>query len=71
LQPKWSRSCRDLPEDGKTPVVSHQVTIALISKEGDPYLRTLLVQGAHHILGPSGRDLAGASYEEEFLPISC
>jgi len=23
-----------------------------ISKEGDPYLRTLLVQGAHHILGP-------------------
>jgi transposase len=27
-----------------------------ISKEGDPYLRTLLVQGAHHILGPSGAD---------------
>jgi hypothetical protein len=25
-----------------------------ISKEGDPYLRTLLVQGAHHILGPFG-----------------
>ena len=23
-----------------------------ISKEGDPFLRTLLVQGAHHILGP-------------------
>jgi transposase len=23
-----------------------------IGKEGDPYLRTLLVQGAHHILGP-------------------
>ena len=23
-----------------------------ISKQGDPYLRTLLVQGAHHILGP-------------------
>jgi len=23
-----------------------------ISKEGDPYLRTLLVQGAQHILGP-------------------
>lgn len=22
-----------------------------VSKEGDPYLRTLLVQGAHHILG--------------------
>jgi transposase len=27
-----------------------------ISKEGDPYLRTLLVQGAHHILGPFGPD---------------
>jgi len=28
-----------------------------ISKEGDPYLRTLLVQGAQHILGPFGADL--------------
>jgi transposase len=27
-----------------------------ISKEGDPYLRTLLVQGAHHILGLFGVD---------------
>ena len=27
-----------------------------ISKQGDPYLRTLLVQGAHHILGPFGAD---------------
>src|SRR3954464_1985180 len=27
-----------------------------ISKEGDPYLRTLLVQGAHHILGLFGID---------------
>jgi len=27
-----------------------------ISKEGDPYLRTLLVQGAHHMLGPFGAD---------------
>jgi len=27
-----------------------------ISKEGYPYLRTLLVQGAHHILGPFGAD---------------
>jgi transposase len=27
-----------------------------ISKEGDGYLRTLLVQGAHHILGPFGAD---------------
>jgi transposase len=27
-----------------------------ISKEGDPYLRTLRVQGAHHILGPFGQD---------------
>jgi transposase len=29
-----------------------------ISKEGDPYLRTLLVQGAQHILGPFGVDCA-------------
>ncbi len=27
-----------------------------ITKEGDPYLRTLLVQGAHHIVGWSGPD---------------
>jgi len=27
-----------------------------ISKEGDPYLSTLLVQGAQHILGPFGPD---------------
>ena len=27
-----------------------------ISKEGDPYLRTLLVQGAQHLLGPFGVD---------------
>jgi transposase len=27
-----------------------------ISKEGDPYLRTLLVQGAQHMLGPFGVD---------------
>ena len=27
-----------------------------ISKEGDPYLRTLLVQGAQHLLGPFGID---------------
>src|SRR5215467_10809328 len=27
-----------------------------ISKEGDPYLRTMLVQAAHHILGPFGAD---------------
>jgi transposase len=27
-----------------------------ISKEGDPHLRTLLVQGAHPILGPFGAD---------------
>jgi transposase len=27
-----------------------------ISKEGDQYLRTLLVQGAHYILGPFGED---------------
>ena len=27
-----------------------------ISKEGDVYLRTMLVQGAHYILGPFGED---------------
>jgi transposase len=27
-----------------------------ISKEGDRYLRILLVQGAHYVLGPFGRD---------------
>jgi transposase len=27
-----------------------------ISKEGDRYLRTLLAQGAHYILGPFGQD---------------
>jgi transposase len=27
-----------------------------ISEEGDRYLRTLLVQGAHYILGPFGQD---------------
>jgi len=27
-----------------------------ISKEGDTYLRTLMVQGAHYILGPFGED---------------
>src|SRR5580700_5865372 len=27
-----------------------------VSKEGDRYLRTLLVQGAHYILGPFGQD---------------
>ena len=27
-----------------------------ISKEGDRYLRTLLVHGAHYILGPFGQD---------------
>jgi transposase len=32
-----------------------------ISKEGDPYLRTLLVQGAQHILGPSGLLMEGDS----------
>jgi len=26
-----------------------------ISKEGDRYLRTMLVQGAHYILGPFGK----------------
>ena len=29
-----------------------------INKDGDPYLRTLLVRGAQHILGPFGADYA-------------
>src|SRR5437879_9241464 len=33
-----------------------------ISKEGDPYLRTLLVQGAQHILGPFGADRQETSH---------
>jgi len=32
-----------------------------ISKEGDPYLRTLLLQGAQHILGPE----AGRTWRKE------
>jgi hypothetical protein len=31
-------------------------TTFLLLPEGDPYLRTLLVQGAQHILGPFGGD---------------
>ena len=37
--------------------VGSQVIDVLEAQEiGDPYLRTLLVQGAHHILGPFGVD---------------
>ncbi|MGA8491422.1 MAG: IS110 family transposase [Terriglobales bacterium] len=36
-----------------------------ISKEGDAYLRTLLVQGAHHILGPFGADSDSAALGSE------
>jgi len=43
-----------------------------ISKEGDRYLRTLMVQGAHYILGPldrtvisGGGDCSSPSEEEE------
>jgi transposase len=36
-----------------------------ISKEGDPYLRTLLVQGAQHILGPFGIDCDSAALGSE------
>jgi transposase len=43
LRPKRRQSGQSRPELG-------------ISKEGDAYLRTLLVQGAHHILGPFGQD---------------
>ena len=43
LRPKRRQSGQSQPELG-------------ISKEGDAYLRTLLVQGAHHVLGPFGKD---------------
>ena len=43
LRPKRRQSGQSRPELG-------------ISKEGDAYLRTLLVQGAHHVLGPFGKD---------------
>ena len=43
LRPKRRQSGQSRPELG-------------ISKEGDAYLRTLLVQGAHHVLGPFGQD---------------
>lgn len=43
LRPKRRQSGQSRPELG-------------ISKEGDVYLRTLLVQGAHHVLGPFGKD---------------
>lgn len=43
LRPKRRQSGQSRPELG-------------ISKEGDSYLRKLLVQGAHHALGPFGAD---------------
>jgi transposase len=43
LRPKRRQSGQSRPELG-------------ISKEGDAYLRKLLVQGAHHALGPFGAD---------------
>ena len=43
LRPKRRQSGQSRPQLG-------------ISKEGDVYLRTLLVQGAHHVLGPFGKD---------------
>lgn len=43
LRPRRSSSGESAPQLG-------------ISKEGDPYLRKLLVQGAHHILGHRGPD---------------
>src|SRR5713101_2356095 len=52
LQPGRRNSGKSEPRrnSGKSEPQMH------ISKEGDPYLRTLLVQGAHHILGPFGAD---------------
>ena len=43
LRPKRRQSGQSRPQLG-------------ITKEGDVYLRTLLVQGAHHVLGPFGKD---------------
>jgi transposase len=46
-----------------------------ISKEGDEYLRTLLVQGAHYILGPFGEDSDlrrwGRKLSAQSFPASC
>jgi transposase len=41
---------------GHEVIVANARKVRLIGKEGDPYLRTLLVQGAQHILGPFGVD---------------
>jgi transposase len=43
LQPKQRQSGESNPQMG-------------IGKDGDPYLRTLMVQAAHYILGPFGQD---------------
>ena len=47
---------RLLSELGHEVIVAHARNVRLNIKEGDPYLRTLLVQGGHHILGPFGAD---------------
>jgi transposase len=50
--------CReiDLLRNGKRFTFPHRHVQMRISKEGDRYLRTMLVQGAHYILGPFGED---------------
>jgi transposase len=39
-----------------SPELGYESAQLHISKEGDVYLRTMLVQGAHYILGPFGED---------------
>src|ERR1700749_19979 len=51
--PWISRLLSGLGHEG---IVAKARKVRLIGKEGDPYLRTLLVQGAQHILGPFGVD---------------
>ena len=43
-----------------------------ISKEGDRYLRTLMVQGAQHILGQFGKDadLSGVAMDHHYKQFS-
>jgi hypothetical protein len=42
-----------------------------ISKEGDLYPRTLLVQGAQHILGPFGVDCDSSIHSAPSRPARC
>jgi transposase len=53
-QPRVPRS-PFVASDGTCPIMRSEPQLH-ISKEADPYLRTMMVQSAHHILGPFGAD---------------